>query len=283
MPSVRTNDIETHYERRGDGPPVVFVHGAFVDHTQWNPQLDALADAYTVVAYDVRGHGHTGGSACETYSIELFAEDLAALVATLDLDRPVVCGLSLGGCIAQVYAERYPDGLSGLVLADTFGPTPLSLDERIQRGLFSAIIPPVRLFGYERVEKAVVWLQERFSEGASGEYEHVEHIHAAGPEVPTAEIVKVARALAGFEDTVLGYRSISVPTLVLYGENDAKFIRRYASALGEAIYGAVVREVPDAGHVANLDNPDFFTGAVREFLDGVDWSGDADERTTLDV
>ncbi|MFB6140372.1 MAG: alpha/beta fold hydrolase [Halosimplex sp.] len=155
MPTVRTNDVETYYERRGEGPPVVFVHGAIVDHSQWDPQLEALSDEYTTVAYDVRGHGRTGGSPRSAYSMDLFADDLHALLDALDIENPVLCGLSTGGCIAQVYAARHPDRVAGLVLADTFAPDYLSVGERFQRSLMlRATIPPVRLVGYERVEKA---------------------------------------------------------------------------------------------------------------------------------
>lgn len=275
MSTVQTNDIETYYEVRGSGPPVVFVHGAVVDSTQWEPQLGALSDEYTTIAYDVRGHGRTGGSDRESYSMSLFADDLAALVAALDLDAPVVCGLSLGGCIAQVYADRYPDGLSGLVLADTFGPTPLSSGERVQRKFLRATIPFVRLFGYERVERVMVWLQERFSKGVSGEYENIEAIRESGPTMETTEFAKVIRALSSFEETPVGYRSISVPTVILYGEHEAGFIRQHAPALADSISGATVREVPDAGHASNLDNPDFFTDALRVFLESVDWTDGA--------
>ena len=60
--TVRTNGVETYYERRGDGPPVVFVHGMFMDTAMWEAQAEALSDDFTTVTYDVRGHGHTGGS-----------------------------------------------------------------------------------------------------------------------------------------------------------------------------------------------------------------------------
>ena len=270
MATVQTNDIETYYERRGSGPPLVFVHGAMVDHTQWAPQFDALADEYTVVAYDVRGHGRTGGSDRETYSMDLFADDLAALVDALDLDRPVICGLSMGGCIAQVYAERYPDGLSGLVLADTFGPTPLSLGERVQRRALRATVPLARLVGYERVERAMVRIQERLSPGVSGEYQRIEAIREAGPTMETAEFEKVLGALVNFGEIPVGYRAITAPTLVVYGEREAAFIGRHAERMGRWIRNATVREVPNAGHASSLDNPVFVTDALRGFLARLD-------------
>jgi len=267
MPTVETTDIETYYERRGDGPPVVFVHGAVVDHTQWEPQVEALADEYTVVAYDVRGHGRTGGSEREPYSIDLFADDLAALLDALDLDRPVVCGLSMGGCIAMTFAARYPDRLSGLVLADTFGPVPLTLGERLQRQLLRATIPPARLVGYERVERSMVWLQQRVSDaGVAGDYDRIEAIRARGPTMSTAEFAKVIRALATFDRTAVDLSAIDVPTLALYGEHDAGFIRRQTRGLASLIAHATLLVVPDAGHASNLDNEAFVDGAIRGHL-----------------
>ncbi|MFC6786327.1 alpha/beta fold hydrolase [Halobaculum halobium] len=267
MPSVATNDIETYYERRGDGPPVVFVHGAAVDHAQWEPQFEALADEYTVVAYDVRGHGRTGGSDREAYSIDLFATDLAALIDALDLEAPVVCGLSMGGCIAMAFAAEYPDQLSGLVLADTFGPVPLTFGERVQRLGLRATIPPARLIGYERVERAMVWLQQRGSdEGVAGEYDRIETLRERGPTMSTAEFPKVIRALATFERSVVDLSAIDVPTLALYGEHDAEFIRRQMRSLASLIEHATLLAVPHAGHASNLGNEAFVDGAIRGHL-----------------
>ncbi|WP_276302248.1 alpha/beta fold hydrolase [Halorussus lipolyticus] len=268
MATVRTNDIRTYYEEDGTGPPVVFVHGAILDHSQWYPQTAALSDEYRTVAYDVRGHGRTGGSARRRYSVDLLASDLDALVRALDLEKPVVCGLSTGGCIAQVYAAAYPEELSGLVLADTFGTELLDWREWLQRSvLLQAAIPPVRLLGYPRVEKAMVWLQEQVQgEAVSGDYEAIERLRDEGPEMETDEFVKVIRALVAFSEAEIDYSAIAAPTLVLYGEHEPGFVRRHAPRLGARIPNATVREVPDAGHASNLDNPAFFTAALRGFL-----------------
>lgn len=286
MPTVRTNGIETYYERRGTGPPIVFIHGAILDHNQWKPQLDALSGEYTTFAYDVRGHGRTGGSATDSYSVELFAADLDSFITALDIDRPVLCGTSMGGCIAQVYAASHPDRLAGLVLADTFTPELFNRRERVQRSmLLTATIPLVRLVGYERVEKAMVWLHETLSTGASGDYEKIEQLRASGPRMKTDEFAKVIRAVAAFHETNIDFSSITVPTLVLYGEREPPFIRHHASKLDAEIPNASVRAVPGAGHASNLDNPEFFTRTMREFLasigfrnapDSPDASGDGE-------
>lgn len=267
MPTVRTNDIETYYEQRGTGPEIVFVHAAILDHTQWTPQVEALSNEYTTITYDVRGHGRTGGSARESYSIDIFADDLDALITTLDLDDPVLCGLSTGGCIAQVYAATHPDRLAGLMLADTFTPELHNRWEWLQRSaMLRATVLPVRLVGYERVEKAMAWFHDRLQKGASGDYENIEQLRAEGPKMATDEFAKVVRAVAAFHESAIDFSAITVPTLVLYGEHEPAFIRRHAPKLGAEIRNAVVRVMPGAGHASNLDDPEFFTAALREFL-----------------
>lgn len=269
MPTVQTNDIDTYYERRGSGPAVVFVHGAIVDHSQWDAQLDALADEYTTVAYDVRGHGRTGGSAIDSYDVDLFVDDLDTLLTALDLDRPVLCGHSTGGCIAQVYAARYPERVSGLILADTFSPPLFDRSEWLQRSLaLRATTVPVRFVGYERVERVLVWLQERVNgEGVSGDYSNIERLRESGPRMTTDEFVKVVRAVARFHETDLDLSAITVPTLVLYGEHEPPFVLRHAQHFASEIPDVTVREVPGAGHASNLDAPAFFTDSVRSFVE----------------
>ena len=267
MPTVHTNGVETYYERRGEGPPVVFVHGAIVDHGQWLPQLEALSDAYTTVAYDVRGHGRTGGSAVGRYSLELFVEDLDALLTALELDRPVLCGLSLGGCIAQLYAATYPDRISGLVLADTFTSGDWRWPECLQWGVLRATIPLTRLVGYQRVERAMVWFQERLrGTETSGDYAKVEQLRERGPRMSTDEFAKVIRTLLDVPHTTFELSNVAVPTLIVYGEHEMGFVKRHAAKMAAAVPTATVVEVPGGAHVSNLDEPDFVTAELRRFL-----------------
>lgn len=268
MPTVETNGIRTYYERRGEGRPVVFVHGATVDHHAWAPQFEAVAAERDAVAYDVRGHGRTGASSRRAYSIDLMAADLRALVDALDLDRPVVCGTSMGGLIAQTYAARNPESLSGLVLADTFTPPILTRREWVQRKLLlRATTVPVRLFGHEPVERTVQWLQDRLQgRGDAGAHERVRRLRSDAPRMTADEFAKVMRAVAAFDETPVDLEAIDVPALVCYGEHELPLFREHAARLAATLPRVTVREVPDAGHAANVDNPEFFTDVLRSFL-----------------
>lgn len=280
MPTVQTNGIETYYEEHGAGQAVVFVHAALLDHSMWDEQVAALEDDYRTVVYDVRGHGRTGGSALDEYSVDLYAADLHALIVALQLDRPVLCGLSLGGMIVQTYAASYPDRITGVILADTFTPPILTRGEWfLRRIVLNALTLPVRLVGFERIEKANVWVTERFFSGVGGDYERIERLREDGPSIDTDEFVKIVRSMTRFHELTVDLTRISVPTLVLYGENELPFVKRHAAEIAAHVSDVAVREIPDAGHASNLDNPDAFTDALRTFLTRV---RTVDESVNLD-
>ena len=264
MPTVQTNDIETYYEVRGEGPPVVFVHGALSDHTAATQQLEAFSDAYTALAYDVRGHGRTTNPRNTPYSIDVLADDLHAFVTAVGLERPVVCGVSMGGMIAQVYASRYPDRLSGLVLADTFTPAFLGRRDRIERStLVNAMTGLVRLVGYNRAKGVLLWF------GRTLEREQTTSLRPdAFPDMDTAAAVNSLQAVASFHETDVDLGSITVPTLVLYGEHETSIVRRHAPTLASEIPDVTLREVPDAGHASPWDNPEFFNSTIQTFISG---------------
>jgi pimeloyl-ACP methyl ester carboxylesterase len=269
MPTVNTNGVDTAYQRRGDGdgPPLVCIHGAVGDQSHWADVVDDLAEQYTVVTYDIRGHGRTGGSARGAYSMELFADDLVALLDALDIERAVLCGHSIGGCIAQVFAARQRDRVAALVLVDTFSPEILSAGERVQRStLLRVLVPLVRLVGYDRVERAMVWGQERFSKGVSGNYERILDHRADGPRMATEELAKVMGALARFEETPVDFAAITAPTLVVYGEHEARFIKDHVRVFVTELDDVRVEMIPDAGHAPNIDHPDALAAAIRAFL-----------------
>jgi pimeloyl-ACP methyl ester carboxylesterase len=264
---VETNGIETYYERRGDGPPVVFVHGAIMDTRMWTPQMDALADDYTVVSYDVRGHGRTGSSDAAEYAADLFAADLHALLAALDIERPVLCGLSMGGMIAQAYAAEHPENVAGLVLADTFTAASVGPSGRtIFAGdrLIARLSPYIR---YRRLNRLKMRLGNLLAPGVAGDIETVQGLVDDGPTMAPAELRKVVRSLGAFADGAFQVATVSAPTQLLYGEHEPAMLAEMAAYMQEHLPNAVAEPVvvPDAGHASNLDNPAFFTDIVRTF------------------
>lgn len=274
MPTVRTNDVETYYELAGEGPVVVFVHASMLDHSVWDAQATALEGDYTTLVYDLRGHGRTGGSDRESYTIDLFVDDLDALLDALSLDSVVLCGLSMGGLIAEVYATRHPERVAGLVLAEAWTPPILGpSDWLIRRIVLPATVLPVRLFGIERVERANVWLTERFARGAGGDYAEIQRLRRDAPSMTTDEFGKVVGAMTRFHRTTVDLGALTMPTLVLVAANGLPFVRRHAVRIAESAddrAGVSVDTVPNAGHAVTVDAPAVVTDAIRRLLARVD-------------
>lgn len=122
MSDVETNGIQTYYEDYGDGRPIVVLHGTTADHQVWAEQLQPLTDDYRVVLYDLRGHGKTGRSVLNRYTVDTYVDDLAAFIEALDVDRPTVLGHSLGGMIGYAFADSYPERLSDLIAVGAMTP-----------------------------------------------------------------------------------------------------------------------------------------------------------------
>jgi len=115
MPTVEANGVDLYYERRGDGPPVIFLHGMGLDHRYWPEFAAPLTDDYEVIVLDMRLHGRSGGDPEAELSIDTYADDLHALVDELGFETPAIVGHSMGGMVALRYADQYPDALSALV------------------------------------------------------------------------------------------------------------------------------------------------------------------------
>jgi len=128
MEVVRASGLEVAYERVGEGPPLVLVHGAAVDSRMWRPQLTALADEFAVVAWDEPGAGRSS-DVPPTFALADYANCLAALIVALDLGPAHVAGLSWGGTVALELYRHHPELVATLLLCDTYAGWKGSLPE----------------------------------------------------------------------------------------------------------------------------------------------------------
>jgi len=261
MPSVLTDDIETYYEIAGEGEPIVFVHGAAGSRDNWHPQVKHLSNRFRVVTYDIRGHGKSGGSD-RKYSCTLFADDLHELITVLEIEKHVVCGLSLGGMIAQQYAVKYQSNLTGLVLADTAVATALTLSDKIQKWIFPASL--VKWYIRRKTpEDYARWSFKYFDMND----EVREYLIQEQLRMDQTEFLKLTDAIYDFK--LLDLASIKVPTLVILGENERKAVFPHADKMIELIEDSRKVIIPDAGHASNLENPTEFNRILDGFLEHV--------------
>jgi pimeloyl-ACP methyl ester carboxylesterase len=243
-------------EAVGSGPPLVLAHAFPFDSRMWRQTAAALAGRARVITPDLRGFGQSELGP-DTFSIADLADDLAALLDALNLPAATVGGMSMGGYVALAFAQRHPNRLRSLILADTkaAGDTP---EGRAGR---EAAIALVETRGVAALlEKQIPrLLSASASEGLRAE------VRSLGTQ-PVRTVVAGIRALRDRPDRTAELANIAVPTLVVVGTEDALSPPPEALAMAAAIPNARVAQIPGAGHLANLQNPDAFASALKEFV-----------------
>jgi 3-oxoadipate enol-lactonase len=249
-------------EGRGD-PAVLFVHGFPFRASMWEPQLPVVVGAgRRALAPDLPGFGDSDVPADRSsYSIDRYADLVAALAGDLGLGRVVLVGLSMGGYVALAVARRHPGVLAGLVLADT-RPDPDTPEGRQGRTDQQA-----RVTEAGQVAPFVDGLLDRIlAEGGSRRAEVRARLGEMMRNTAPAGWVGALEAMKQRSDQTDLLPQVAVPALVVVGESDALAPLEVAEGMAKAIPGARLEVVPDAGHVANLENPEAFNRALAGFL-----------------
>lgn len=249
------------YLERGSGPTLVLLHAFPLSSEMWNAQLETLSDRYRVIVPDLPGFG--GSPVVPEWTVDSAADGLAEFLEGLGVPGLVVVGgLSMGGYIALAFARRHPDRLRGLILADTKAE-PETDEAKANRDKMMA-------FAKEHGSAAVIdsMMGKMVSETTKADRPAVVAAvkQLASEQYPDG-IVAALKALRDRPDAVPGLSTIRVPTLVIVGADDALTPPSAARKMVDAVPIARLEVLPSAGHLANLEVPDAFTGAVRGFLD----------------
>jgi pimeloyl-ACP methyl ester carboxylesterase len=257
---VRTSGLEIAYERVGEGPPLVLVHGAAADSRSWRPQLAALTDDFTVVAWDEPGAGRSSNVPAD-FALADYADCLAALIDTLDLGPAHVAGLSWGGTVAMELYRHRPEHVASLLLVDTYAGWKGSLpEEEVQ----------ARVEGVQQMLAAGDHLFDPTLPGLfAGDppAEFVPLLEAMAADVRPTSLRTAVLLMAETDQRDLLPR-IAVPTLLIWGELDGRSPVSVARQFESAVPDAELVVIPGAGHVSNLEQPELFNDAVREFCRG---------------
>ena len=257
MEIVRAKAVEIAYERVGDGPLLVFVHGALEDGRVWQPQIAALADEFTVVVWDEPGAGRSSDMPAN-FGLADYAHCLAVLIDELALGPAHVAGLSWGGTVVQELYRHHSDLVATLILIDTYAGWKGSLSE-------------------EEVRARVNSVRQILAAPAGGFDSTLPGLFAGDPPVQFLSLLEemaadvrpqcmqtALRVMAAADQRDLLPR-IAVPTLLIWGELDARSPLSVARQFEQAIDGAQLIVLPGAGHMSNLEQPEEFNTAVRGF------------------
>jgi len=248
------------YDVRGEGPAVLLLHAFPLGLFMWEAQVEALAATHRVVRFDARGFGNSAAGD-GALTMERIADDGAALLDHLGIERAVVGGCSMGGYAAFAFVRRHPQRLVGLVLQDTRAGADTA-EARVNRATLASKVLA------EGASAAV----EAFLPKLVGETTHRERpalVASLRERILATSKEGIASALHGLAaraDSRETLPTIAVPTLVLVGAEDVLTPPGEAATMAAAIPRARLDVIPGAGHLANLENPTAVNAALRAFL-----------------
>jgi 3-oxoadipate enol-lactonase len=266
------NGFQMNYQDIGNGPVLLLVHGFPLDRTLWTYQIEALRHDYRLIVPDLRGHGHSQAPP-GPYRMDQMADDLRALLQQLGIEQVVLAGLSMGGYIAFAFWRIYPHLVRALVLVDTRA----AADTAESRQNRYAMVEQVETEGTKAIVEGML---PKLLSPTSLESKPKVAIHARRmmTHTPPAGVIGALQGLAQRSDSRPTLATISVPTLIVVGEDDVITPPDEAAAMRTAILAArhgrdtpkipkvTLARIPNAGHLAPLENPAAFNQALREFL-----------------
>ena len=258
-----TEYLPLYYET-GQGLPVVFSHGTFMDWTMFEPQIDALKDSYHVLAFN---HRARTANYKPGYKLADLVEDCRQLVDERGIDRFVLAGMSMGGFMSIEFALRYPERLSGLILIDTMAG-PYTAEEQVEFGAeFKKLDSdgPVPLevaewaaklcFGpttYARNRALVDYWVDRWCK------------------LPARSVYGEGNSWLDKADRNAALGDLDIPTLIVHGDEDVVLPPdRAAQPMAENLRDGRLVLLPDAGHTGNLENVEATNAAIVSFLDEI--------------
>ena len=258
------NGVTLHWRESGAGEDVVlFIHGFPFRSTMWGPQLEAVPAGWRYIAPDLRGFGSSEAGS-EPFSMDLFADDVIALLDHLNIEQVVICGLSMGGYVALSIAERYPHRMRAIVLAATRANAD-SADAKKGRHELAA---------RTRAQGSMVVVESMLPKLVSGatriQRPEVADFVRVMIQTTNAEVMaRALEAMAARTDYRDKLHTINVAAMVLRGDQDEIITREDMDFLARQVRGAKYEMVPNVGHLPNLEAPDVFNKTLHNFLNSL--------------
>jgi 3-oxoadipate enol-lactonase len=240
---------------------VVLLHSIGTDGRLWHQQLRTLSARYRVLVPDARGHGGSGWIDGAELTIEDWVEDITTVLDDAGVRAATLVGLSMGGVQALAYALAHPERVVGLVLADTFAELDAEVADAKVKSLISQANGGMESF-------ADNYLDQTLTDGHVDDAALRAVLRDAIANVPAGAYSASSRACFGVR---LGDRlpEVRTPTLVLWGSLDSKTPRALSQELVAGIPNSRYAEVPAAGHLSAVENPEAFADALTSFLDSL--------------
>ncbi|WP_224961747.1 alpha/beta fold hydrolase [Geomonas subterranea] len=259
--NITVDDINLVYDDVGTGPAVLLIHGFPLNRQMWQPQLKPIAEAgYRVIAPDLRGFGASDAPA-GGYSMDRFADDIIALLDSLNIEQAVVGGMSMGGYILMNLLERYPDR----VRAACFIATRSNADDEAGRERRKAMAAEAERLGANPVIK--IFAELLFAaDTAQQRPELIARVTSWMRETNPKGLAGGLLAMSVRKDYTQMLPSFRHPSLVIAGAEDRAAPAETARTLIKGLTGCQSRVIEKAGHMVNMEQPGIFNDCMIQFL-----------------
>ena len=261
MAFATINGLTVHYELIGSPKAkklIVFSNALGTDFRIWLPLFDELPDDVSVLLYDLRGHGLSGDDG-KAFSIDDLADDLIALVEHLSLRRPIFCGLSVGGLVAQAVAVKRPELVRKLIVCNSAA--------RIgDAETWNARIETIRKDGLAAISEATMqrWFTPAFHQERAADvagYRTMLERQDRGAYIRTAEAVRDADYRAGVKD-------LKLPALFLAGDQDGSVPAKVVEDTADTVENSAYEVLEQCGHMPSIEQPEQLAALIADFIKG---------------
>jgi pimeloyl-ACP methyl ester carboxylesterase len=254
------NGLKVYDNGNRNGKTILFVHGFPLTSNMWKNQIEYFKKDYRCISYDIRGLGNSSAGDGQ-YTMESFVDDLMEITSELQLDKPILCGLSMGGYIALRTIEKFPDTFGGLILMDTRSEADnnegkLKRSAGIKRINNEGPIPFISDFVPNCFYKGSI---ERLGEKYISFLEEAKKNSAIG-------VKGSLLAMLGRTDTTESLSKIKIPVLVICGEFDALTPPPVMMQMADKIPNSTFEVIPDCGHLSPFESGDKVNEIMEKFL-----------------
>lgn len=257
---------EMAYLDEGQGPVIVFGHSYLWDSAMWAPQVNALRAQYRCIVPELWAHGESDHAPSSTRSLTDYAQQILALMDHLNIEEFSIVGLSVGGMWGTEVVTLAPQRVQSLVLMDTFvGLEPeithqkyfsmldtISDAQRVPEPIIDAVVPMFFARNATNDSPALVESFRRKLASLSGEQ--------------AVEVARIGKMVFGRRDQFEDIEKFALPVLIAVGQEDAPRPVLESYLMVDCISGAELVQIPNAGHISNLEQPEFVSNMLLEFL-----------------
>jgi pimeloyl-ACP methyl ester carboxylesterase len=241
MQKVDVNGIQLAYERRGQGTPLVLLHGYPLDHHSWDKVAPLLEDTFDLILPDLRGFGESS-TVDSFYAMEDFAADIAGLLDQLGIQRTAMAGHSMGGYVALAFARLFPQRVRGLGLVSSQA-APDSTERKDGRYKSAA----------EVADKGIGSVVEAMTPKFTADRELQESARRSMERQQPAAYIGALKAMAERVDSTALLASLTFPVVIIHGDTDQLIPLDRAREVKAAVPQAYLVEIRGAGHVPILE------------------------------